>query len=53
MGIVRHGGIVKRLRKAIIVPDEGGGEPREHSLPRGAHVNVQEGDLVRAGESLI
>ena len=52
-GIVRHGGIVKGLRKIIIVPDEGGGEPREYSLPRGVHVNVQEGDRVRAGEPLM
>jgi DNA-directed RNA polymerase subunit beta' len=52
-GIVRHGGIVKGLRKIIIVPDDGGGEPREYSLPRGVHVNVQEGDRVRAGEPLM
>jgi DNA-directed RNA polymerase subunit beta' len=52
-GLVRHGGIVKGLRKIIIVPDEGGGEPREYSLPRGVHVNVQEGDRVRAGEPLM
>ena len=30
-----------------------GGEPREYSLPRGVHVNVQEGDRVRAGEPLM
>jgi DNA-directed RNA polymerase subunit beta' len=51
-GVVRHGGIVKGLRKIIIVPEEGG-EPREYSLPRGVHVNVQEGDRVRAGEPLM
>ncbi|HEY2432800.1 MAG TPA: DNA-directed RNA polymerase subunit beta' [Vicinamibacterales bacterium] len=51
-GIVRHGGIVKGQRKIIIVPEEGG-EPREYSLPRGVHVNVQEGDRVRAGEPLM
>jgi DNA-directed RNA polymerase subunit beta' len=52
-GLVRHGGIVKGQRKIIIVPEEGGGEPREYSLPRGVHVNVQEGDRVRAGEPLM
>ncbi len=51
-GVVRHGGIVKGQRKIIIVPEEGG-EPREYSLPRGVHVNVQEGDRVRAGEPLM
>ena len=33
-------------------PDDGG-EPREYSLPRGVHVNVQEGERVRAGEPLM
>ena len=52
-GIVKHGGIVKGQRKIIIVPDEPGAEPREYSLPRGVHVNVQEGERVRAGEPLM
>ena len=52
-GTVKHGGIVKGLRKIIIVPDETGAEPREYSLPRGVHVNVQEDDRVRAGEALM
>ncbi len=52
-GIVKHGGIVKGMRKIIIVPDEPGAEPREYSLPRGVHVNVQEGERVRAGEPLM
>jgi DNA-directed RNA polymerase subunit beta' len=52
-GTVKHGGIVKGQRKILIVPEEGGGEPREYSLPRGVHVNVQEGDRVRAGEPLM
>jgi DNA-directed RNA polymerase subunit beta' len=51
-GVVRHGGIVKGLRKILVVPDEGA-EAREYSLPRGVHVNVQEGDRVRAGEPLM
>jgi DNA-directed RNA polymerase subunit beta' len=51
-GIVKHGGIVKGQRKIIIVPEDGG-DPREYSLPRGVHVNVQEGDRVRAGEPLM
>src|SRR5688572_2419774 len=35
-----------------IVPDDGT-EPREYSLPRGVHVNVHEGERVRAGEQLM
>ena len=52
-GRVKHGGIVKGMRKLIIVPEEPGAEPREYSLPRGVHINVQEGDAVRAGEPLM
>ena len=52
-GTVKHGGIVKGLRKMIIIPEEEGAEPREYSLPRGVHINVQEGDNVRAGEPLM
>ena len=52
-GIVKHGEIVKGQRKIMIVPDEPGAEPREYSLPRGVHVNVQEGERVRAGEPLM
>jgi DNA-directed RNA polymerase subunit beta' len=51
-GVVRHGGIVKGQRKIIVVPEDGG-EQREYSLPRGVHVNVQEGEKVRAGEALM
>jgi DNA-directed RNA polymerase subunit beta' len=52
-GIVKHGAIVKGQRKIMIVPDEPGAEPREYALPRGVHVNVQEGERVRAGEALM
>jgi DNA-directed RNA polymerase subunit beta' len=51
-GTVRHGGIVKGLRKILVVPDEGA-DAREYSLPRGVHINVQDGDRVRAGEPLM
>ena len=51
-GIVKDGGVVKGQRKLIIVPDDGT-EPREYGLPRGVHVNVHEGERVRAGEQLM
>jgi DNA-directed RNA polymerase subunit beta' len=51
-GIVKDGGVVKGQRKMIIVPDDGS-EPREYALPRGVHVNVHEGERVRAGEQLM
>jgi DNA-directed RNA polymerase subunit beta' len=51
-GIVKDGGVVKGQRKMIIVPDDGS-DPREYALPRGVHVNVHEGERVRAGEQLM
>jgi DNA-directed RNA polymerase subunit beta' len=52
-GTVQMGGVVKGLRKVLIVPDEAGAEQREYSIPRGVHVNVQEGERVKAGDPLM
>ena len=52
-GTVKDGGIVKGSRKIIIVPDGLEAEPKEYALPRGVHVNVQEGDRVLAGDALM
>ncbi len=51
-GMVKDGGVVKGQRKMIIIPDDGT-EAREYALPRGVHVNVHEGERVRAGEQLM
>src|SRR6187401_3491438 len=51
-GIVKDGGVVKGQRKLIIVPDDGS-DQREYSMPRGVHINVHEGERVRAGEQLM
>lgn len=50
-GRVRFGPNVKGMRKVIIETDTG--EEHEYLLPRGKHVNVHEGDYVRAGEPLM
>ncbi len=50
-GLVKYGDIAKGQRK-IMVFNENGVE-REYSLPRGVHVNVQEGERVKAGEPLM
>ena len=52
-GTVKYGGVVKGQRKILIVPDDGTSEAREYSIPRGVHVNVQEGERVRAGDPLM
>jgi DNA-directed RNA polymerase subunit beta' len=50
-GTVKLGPISKGKRKLIIVGNDG--EEREYDIPRGTHINVQEGDRVRAGEALM
>jgi DNA-directed RNA polymerase subunit beta' len=51
-GVVKYGEIVKGQRK-IYVESEDGRTIKEYSIPRGVHINVQEGEHVGAGEPLI
>jgi DNA-directed RNA polymerase subunit beta' len=50
-GVIKLGPIAKGKRKIIVVGDDA--EEREYDIPRGTHINVQEGDRVRAGEALM
>src|SRR6202044_153175 len=50
-GIVKYGELSKGQRKIYIMGDDG--EEREYSLPRGVHINVQEGERVVAGDPLM
>ncbi|HEX8286466.1 MAG TPA: DNA-directed RNA polymerase subunit beta' [Pyrinomonadaceae bacterium] len=50
-GIVKFGPISKGKRKIIITGEDNA--EREYDIPRGTHINVQEGDHVRAGEPLM
>ncbi|MDE3164346.1 MAG: DNA-directed RNA polymerase subunit beta', partial [Acidobacteriota bacterium] len=50
-GQVKYGEITKGQRKIYVEGDAG--EKREYSLPRGVHINVQEGERVKAGEPLM
>jgi len=50
-GEVAFGGFVKGLRKVTV--DNKMGDVKEYFIPRGKHVNVHEGDWVRAGEPLM
>ena len=50
-GIVKYGEISKGMRKLYVVGDDG--EQKEYSLPRGVHINVQEGERVRHGDPLM
>ncbi|HEX8636575.1 MAG TPA: hypothetical protein VF692_00820, partial [Pyrinomonadaceae bacterium] len=50
-GVVKFGPIAKGKRKLIITGEDNG--EREYDIPRGTHINVQEGDTVKAGEALM
>ena len=50
-GTVKFGEVAKGQRKIYVVSDDG--TEREYSVPRGVHINVQEGERVRAGEPLM
>ncbi len=50
-GVVSFGKDIKSKRRIIITPEFG--EPKEYLVPRGKHINVHEGDYVRAGEPLM
>jgi len=50
-GTVKFGEISKGVRKVYVVADNG--TEKEYAVPRGVHVNVQEGERVRAGEPLM
>ena len=50
-GSVKYGEIAKGMRKIYIIGDDG--EQREYAIPRGVHINVQEGERVHAGDPLM
>jgi DNA-directed RNA polymerase subunit beta' len=50
-GLVRFGEVAKGQRKLYVTADNG--TEKEYSVPRGVHINVQEGERVRAGEPLM
>ena len=50
-GVVKYGEVTRGSRKIYIVGDDG--EEREYSVPRGVHINVQEGERVKAGDPLM
>ncbi len=51
-GVVKYGEISKGMRK-IYVESEDGKTQKEYSVPRGVHIQVQEGERLLAGEPLI
>jgi hypothetical protein len=47
---VKYGESAKGLRKIYIVGDDG--NQKEYALPRGVHINVQDGERVKSGDPL-
>ena len=50
-GVVRFGEVSKGQRKIYVTADNG--DEKEYSVPRGIHVNVQEGERLSAGDPLM
>jgi DNA-directed RNA polymerase subunit beta' len=50
-GTVKYGEVTKGQRKIYVIGDDG--QQRKYALPRGVHINVQEGERVKAGEPLM
>jgi len=49
--VVKFGEVAKGQRKIYVVADDG--TEKEYSVPRGIHINMQEGERIRAGEQLM
>ncbi|MGA1823905.1 MAG: DNA-directed RNA polymerase subunit beta' [bacterium] len=50
-GKVKLGGVTKGMRKIKLINEMG--TEQEYSIPRGKHINVRDGDSVKAGELLM
>ena len=52
-GRVEFGRDYKNKRRIRIVPEEEGMEPVEYLIPKGKHLAIQEGDMIRRGDYLM
>jgi len=52
-GVIEFGRDYKNKRRIILRPLEEGGEPIEYLVPKGKHIAVREGDVVRKGDYII
>jgi DNA-directed RNA polymerase subunit beta' len=50
-GVVEFGGLIRGYRKITVKSDRVG--PKEYLIPRGAHINVGDGERVKAGTPLM
>jgi DNA-directed RNA polymerase subunit beta' len=52
-GVVSFGADSRGKRRVIVTSDLEGAEPKEYLIPKGKHISVHDGDVVRAGEALM
>ena len=52
-GVVSFGADSRGKRRIVVTPDLEDAEPKEYLIPKGKHISVHEGDVVRAGEALM
>ncbi|MEO1200518.1 MAG: DNA-directed RNA polymerase subunit beta', partial [Pseudomonadota bacterium] len=52
-GTVQFGRDYKNKRRIMIVPEEEGADPFEYLIPKGRHLQVQEGDFIEKGDYLL
>jgi DNA-directed RNA polymerase subunit beta' len=52
-GVVEFGRDYKTKRRIIVRPQDESEEPTEYLVPKGRHITVHEGDLIRRGEYLL
>ena len=52
-GTVQFGRDYKNKRRIMIVPEEEGADPVEYLIPKGRHLQVQEGDFIEQGEYIM
>ena len=52
-GRVEFGKDYKAKRRIVVVPDDGDAKPAEYFIPKGKHISVHEGDIVRKGDPLM
>jgi DNA-directed RNA polymerase subunit beta' len=50
-GVIHFGELIKGYRKVSITGDDG--TVKEYSIPRGVHINFQEGERIKAGDPLM
>lgn len=52
-GRIEFGKDYKAKQRILVIPDDPNAQPMEYLIPKGYHITVQEGELVRKGDPLV